>query len=219
MSATFANGDLWACSACTFNNSHGSTFCEVCLLPSGANGVWTCDTCSYLNLNEVIACSMCNHFRVSAKDISCHWEWAINSSQWIPYDLPTSRHIESEYQAGTSQTSLRHGSFFSLEPTYTFHFDYVQNLFYQRNNYTGKTRLARRRDNSRGVQAVDRTAIDKDDRCVICQEKFADDEEQTGGYQAVKLKVCSGHYFHKQCIVSYVSLRGSCPVCFKSVDP
>jgi len=44
-------------------------------------------------------------------------------------------------------------------------------------------------------------------KCVICQIEFEE------GDDVVKLRVCSGHGFHRTCIVNWVNLKNKCPLC------
>ncbi|KAJ3182907.1 hypothetical protein HDU85_002510 [Gaertneriomyces sp. JEL0708] len=182
---------------------------------------WACDDCSFINVDQVLACGMCLQVRVSAKDMDYQWEWAPHPEQWIPYDIPTAAHLEQHYQAKATTAKLSKGPYFSLCPRqYSFLFDYANRKFYQVNNQSGTLRPARRRDKNDGIQVVTRNVLTEEDRCVICQERF--DEQDLAdipvGKEVVKLTVCFGHYFHRDCISCYVRLRGACPVCFRKVN-
>ncbi|KAJ3012733.1 hypothetical protein HKX48_006108 [Thoreauomyces humboldtii] len=98
------------------------------------------------------------------------------------------------------------------------HFDSINNRHFQENCSSGACRPARRRSFQAILEPVDRATLDVDERCVMCQQpclSVGDDGEEE---EVVKLKVCVGHWFHRGCIQSYVMLRGSCPVCFKTVS-
>jgi len=44
-------------------------------------------------------------------------------------------------------------------------------------------------------------------KCVICQFEYED------GDDLVKLRVCSGHGFHRACILNWINLNNKCPLC------
>ena len=64
--------------------------------------------------------------------------------------------------------------------------------------------------------AYDPSATANTDHCVICMEKFSDDQEK----ELVELACNKDHIFHKKCIENNINVAGDkrCPMCRKDIN-
>ncbi|KAI8822205.1 uncharacterized protein EV422DRAFT_421101 [Fimicolochytrium jonesii] len=217
-----ANPSCWRCPQCTAVNATGAIICKLCLLAPPPAGQWACTECSLLNKNEDLACVICYVTKPTARFRSVIWEWTPDNERWIPYDEPTSTAIERAYSTNAKTIDLNTGTYFSqFRGTYKFYLNRPTKTYYQKNVLTHFRRPARRRSNEHVFVTIDPATLEANDRCVMCQEDFSDVDDATvteAERTVVRLKVCHGHFFHKECISQFVMIRERCPVCFARVD-
>ena len=181
---------------------------------------WQCEMCTWINGPADLTCTMCFSVRMSAKDVSVQWQWQA-ADQWIPYDYATTMEIENGYKDGLNRVQLTQGWFASPEAQnsgrYELVFDRASQTHQQINLDTGNGRTVRRigDDDDSLFMSVEMKEELRGDKCIICQVEFDIDDPSD---QAVKLPMCSGHYFHKPCIAQWIKLKDHCPYCKKRIE-
>ncbi|ORY82486.1 hypothetical protein BCR37DRAFT_387197 [Protomyces lactucae-debilis] len=149
---------------------------------------------------------------------------------WQSYDQPTSDQIEAARQANVDTVELTEGIYRAPQFDYTI-YEVMPFIMLQRNKETGTCRPVRRLQATIDglgagpkdchAQAASTTdplrelfepfksdALSADAQCNICISGF-DDEEAA----AIKLPKCQGHWYHADCIETWLREKQQCPYC------
>jgi len=167
---------------------------------------WTCEMCTMANEPGNMVCFMCQSPRIQLKDLSVKWEWHPNPDQWLAYDLDSIMEIENAYKNEETSVNLTRG-WFAAHRGYII--DFSKNVQISPN---GNERPIRRIGNDdESIFICVKAGEEGYDKCVICQFEF--DTAEGASEDIVRLKVCSGHGFHRECIKGWVNLHSRCPLC------
>lgn len=146
---------------------------------------------------------------------------------WSSYDDPTSKQIEQARKNGEESVILTKGQYrvgTIFHETYQILFD----ISMQKNIDSGACCDVRRLEGSVTgfdpipsfrstddvkyedlLEPISQSDLNEDTLCNICLSPFTDDPDDL----AIKLPKCRGHYFHTECIKTWLNERHQCPYC------